>query len=105
MPKIIRSKPVVLAGGAALVNEILKRKNRKKNRRRTFGTVAGITGGLLVAGLVTKYFTDPVMGQQRRKNLVHKLPGKRDGEPQSNGEWTAERPSSISIPSGTPSQI
>lgn len=105
MRKIIRSKPVVLAGGAALVNEILKRKNRKKNRRRTFGTVAGVTGGVLVAGLITKFFTDPVMGQQRRKNLLHKLPGKGLGEPQTNGEWNAERPSSISIPSETPSQI
>ncbi len=74
--KILKSKPVILAGAATLASKI-KSRGRKKQRR---AKVLSLVTGTLVIGMaigVARWLTDPVLGESRRQKLF----GKQKSDP------------------------
>lgn len=99
MPKVLRSKPVLLVGAATLLKKV--RDQAAQRRRKARGRkIAGILGATGLVGLV-KYFTNPLDGQRRRakiKNIVTRSDDfEQDWQPLGNGN------SEIKIPEITPS--
>lgn len=98
MPRILRSKPVLFAGGAALVNKIAKSRRAERRKSRT----SKLLSGLLLAGVTggaIKYFKDPILGTKRREKVLGLI-----GRSKSNGDdWQpVHRQPDITIPESTP---
>ena len=76
--KILKSKPLLVLGGTALVRKAAakaKARRRKSRRGPAFAglAIAGATGGAI------KYFTDSNRGSSRRRKLM-RLVGKGETE-------------------------
>lgn len=97
MPKVLRSKPVLLVGAAAILKKVRSQaaQRRRKSRGRKIFGVLGATG---VFGLV-KYFTNPLEGKRRREK-VRGLVTRRDDFEQ---DWQPMGShSEIKVPETTP---
>jgi len=98
MTRILRSKPVLFVGGAALVNKVAKARSRKRRK----SLVSKLLSGLLVTGATSatvKYFKDPILGQKRRQKVLG-LMGRSNG---GADEWQpTQRQPEIAIPESTP---
>jgi len=86
--KILKSKPLLILGGTALVRKAVaksKARRRRSHKAPAFAglAIAGATGGAI------KYFTNSDRGPSRRRKLM-KLVGKGEATDYSDSQnWSA----------------
>ncbi len=99
MRKILRSKPVLLIGGAALARKIA---NRSKMSRKKKGAGKKAAGFALTAagGAAFRYFTDSISGPRRREK-IKRLMGK-GGAPDWNSESGNDSQSHLQLQDSSP---
>lgn len=91
--KLLKSKPVIIAGTATLANKLMQKTKSGRKRRRS-KTVSLATTALLVGSAVAaiRWFTDPILGESRRRMIKGKV------QPQSHNGQAPE----ITIPESEP---
>lgn len=86
--RILRSKPVLLLGGGALLRKAMQNAQTKRRKRR--GAGRKVTGILLAsaAGGALRYFSDTVSGPRRREKIMRLIGKGQESEGSQDQEWT-----------------
>lgn len=102
MRRVLRSKPVLIIGGGALLRKIMNDAQMRRKKRKHIGRK--VTGLALAsaAGGAVKYFSDSVSGARRRQKVMRLM-----GKGEQSGEWTGsngESQDSLQLQDAAPSQ-